>query len=304
MIKICYDYLKEVMNLLDFRINTFLTVCEYMNFTKAAQILCITQPAVSQHIKYLEKIYDTKFFEYEGKKINLTKSGEIFYQTSITIKHDNEYLKEKIIREKLGIQSLKFGATRTIGEFILPSKLHNYLNKNRNMEITMIVENTKELIYKLEHGVIDFALVEGYFIKSEYDYIVYSKEKYICVVGKNYELKKQPRTLEELLQETLIIREKGSGTRDILEKNLERQNLTINDFSKVIEIGNINAIKYLVKNNDGITFLYEIAVKDELEVGTLKKIEIDDLQKSHDFYFIWRKNSAFENVYRQIVNEL
>ena len=188
------------MNLLDFRINTFLTVCEYMNFTKAVQILCITQPAVSQHIKYLEKIYDTKFFEYEGKKINLTKSGEIFYQTAITIKHDNEYLKEKIIQEKLCIQSLKFGATLTIGEFILPSKLHNYLNENKKMKITMIVENTKELLYKLEHGEIDFALVEGYFIKNEYDYVIYSKEKYICVAGKNYKLKKQPYVLEDLLK--------------------------------------------------------------------------------------------------------
>ena len=171
------------------------------------------------------------------------------------------------------------------------------------MKITMIVENTKELLNKLEHGEIDFALVEGYFIKSEYDYVVYSKEKYICVAGKNYKLKKQPHILEDLLQETLIIREKGSGTRDIFEKNLERQNLTLNDFSKVIEIGNINAIKHLVENNNGITSLYEIAVKDELENGTLKKIEIDDLQKNHDFYFIWRKNSAFENLYRELVDE-
>jgi len=101
----------------------------------------------------------------------------------------------------------------------------------------------------------------------------------------------------------LIIREKGSGTRDIFEKNLERQNLTLNDFSKVIEIGNINAIKQLVKNNNGITSLYEIAVKDELENGTLKQIEVDDLQKNHNFYFIWRKNSAFENLYRKLVDE-
>jgi len=289
--------------MLDFRINTFLTVCEYMNFTKAAQILCITQPAVSQHIKYLEKIYDTKLFEYEGKKTNLTKAGQILYQTAITMKHDEEFLKEKIAEEKLGITNLKFGATLTIGEFILPSKIHNYLNKNNNMKITMIVENTKELLYKLEYGEIDFALVEGYFIKSKYDYVIYSKEKYICVAGKNYKLKKQPYKLEDLLQETLIIREKGSGTRDIFEKNLERQNLTLNDFSKVIEIGNINAIKQLVKNNNGITSLYEIAVKDELENGTLKKIEVDDLQKNHDFYFIWRKNSAFENLYRKRVDE-
>ena len=289
--------------MLDFRIDTFLTVCEYMNFTKAAQILCITQPAVSQHIKYLEKTYDTKLFEYEGKKINLTKSGKIFYQTATTMKHDEAYLKEKINQEKLRIKSIKFGATLTIGEFILPTKLHNFLNKNNNMQVTMIVENTKELLNKLEHGNIDFALVEGYFIKSEYDYVVYSKQKYICVAGKNYKLKKQPHILEDLLQETLIVREIGSGTRDIFEKNLERQNLTLNDFNKVLEIGNINAIKHLVENNNGITSLYEIAVKDELERGTLKKIEIDDLQKNYDFYFIWRKNSAFENLYRQLVDE-
>ncbi|MDR3596318.1 LysR family transcriptional regulator [Clostridium sp.] len=289
--------------MLDFRINTFLTVCEYMNFTKAAEILCITQPAVSQHIKYLENTYDTKLFEYEGKKINLTKSGKIFCQTAITMKHDEEYLKEKIEEEKSGIKNIKFGATLTIGEYILPSKLHNYLNNKKNMNVTMIVENTKELLYKLEHGEIDFALVEGYFVKNEYDYVVYSKENYICVAGKNYKFKKQPQVLEDLLGETLIVREKGSGTRDIFEKNLEEQNLTINDFSKVIEIGNINSIKYLVNNNHGITTLYEAAVKEELKNGILQKVEVSDLQKKHHFYFIWRKDSAFEALYLEIFNE-
>ncbi|WP_315071920.1 LysR family transcriptional regulator [uncultured Clostridium sp.] len=289
--------------MLDFRIDTFLAVCKYMNFTKASEALCITQPAVSQHIKYLEKSYDTKFFEYEGKKISLSKSGKIFYETVATMKHDEQYLKEKITQEKLGIRSLKFGATLTIGEFILPSKLSDYLNKNNNMRMTMIVENTEELLNKLEQGEIDFALVEGYFVKNEYDFAVYSREKYICVAGKDYRLKKQSRVLEDLLQETLIIREKGSGTRDIFEKNLEKQNLTLNDFNKVVEIGNINAIKHLVKNNNGITSLYEVAVKDELKDGTLKKIEVEDLQKTHDFYFIWRKNSAFKSLYQEIVKE-
>jgi DNA-binding transcriptional LysR family regulator len=289
--------------MLDFRINTFLTVCEYMNFTKAAEILCITQPAVSQHIKYLETVYNSKLFEYEGKKIRLTKAGKLLYQTSITMKHDEEYLKGKIKEEQLGITSIKFGATLTIGEFILPAKLNSYLNKNKNMKITMIVENTKELLYRLEHGEIDFALVEGYFIKSEYDYVVYSKENYICVTGKNYKLKKQPQVLEDLLGETLIVREKGSGTRDIFEKNLEEQNLTINDFSKVIEIGNINSIKYLVKNNHGITALYEAAVKEELDNESLQKVEVSDLQKNHNFYFIWRKNSTFEELYLEILKE-
>ncbi|RII33059.1 LysR family transcriptional regulator [Clostridium chromiireducens] len=289
--------------MLDFRIDTFLTVCEYMNFTKAAEILCITQPAVSQHIKYLEKAYESKLFEYEGKKIKLTKSGEILYQTAITMKHDEKFLKEKIDEEKLGVKNLKFGATLTIGEFILPLKLHNYLNKNNNMNINMVVGNTKELLKKLEHGEIDFALVEGYFIKSEYDYVIYSKERYICVAGKDYKFKEQPKVLEDLLRETLIVREKGSGTRDIFERNLEEQNLTIKDFNKVIEIGNINTIKSLVKNNNGITAIYEAAVKEELEDGSLQKVEIEDLQRKHCFYFIWRKNSAFEDLYREIFKD-
>jgi DNA-binding transcriptional LysR family regulator len=167
----------------------------------------------------------------------------------------------------------------------------------------MIVGNTEELLHKLEEGEIDFALVEGYFVKNEYDFAVYSREKYICIAGRDYRLKKKPYVLEDLLQETLIIRERGSGTRDIFEKNLEKQNLTISDFNKVIEIGNINAIKCLVKNNNGITALYEIAVKDELKNGTLKKIEVEDLQKTHDFYFIWRKNSTFKSLYQEIVKE-
>lgn len=289
--------------MLDFRVDTFLMVCKYMNFTKAAEVLCITQPAVSQHIRYLEKSYKTKLFEYEGKKIKLTKAGEILYHTAITMKHDEKFLKERIAEEKLGVTNLKFGATLTIGEFILPLKLHNYLNKNRTMNITMIVENTMELLNKLEYGEIDFALVEGYFIKSQYDYAIYSKENYICVAGKEYSFKKQPKVLEDLLCETLILREKGSGTRDIFEKNLEEQNLKVEDFNKVIEVGNINTIKYLVKNNNGITTLYEAAVKEELENGTLQKLEIDDLQKKHCFYFIWKKNSAFEAFYREILKE-
>ena len=290
--------------MLDFRIDTFLTVCKYMNFTKAADELCITQPAVSQHIKYLENSYNTKFFEYEGKKIKLTQSGKIFYQTMSMMKHDEQYLKEQIIQEKSGIRKLRFGATRTIGEFILPPKLSDYLNKNNNINMTMLVGNTEYLLNKLENGEIDFALVEGYFTKNKYDFVVYSREKFVAISSKDYQFKKQPRVLEDLLQETLILREKGSGTRDIFEKNLETQNLTINDFSKVIEIGNINAIKSLVKNNNGITALYEIAVKDELENGTLKKVDIKDLQKSHDFYFIWRKNSSFKNLYQKLAEDL
>lgn len=289
--------------MLDFRINTFLTVCEYMNFTKAAESLCITQPAVSQHIKFLEKSYNTKFFEYEGRKIKLTPSGELFYSTAVTMKHDEDFLKSKLMCQKNNKRSLKFGATLTIGQFILPERLNKFINSNKDIELSMVVKNTSSLLNMLNEGSIDFALVEGYFVKSEYDYEIYSEENFICVCGSSINIKDN-LLLEDLLSENLIVREEGSGTRSILNKNLDEKNLSIHDFKNVIEIGNIDCIKYLIKNNNGITFIYEAAVKNELIRHELKKIDVKDLQTKHDFYFIWRKNSAFSKLYRELSKKL
>lgn len=98
----------------------------------------------------------------------------------------------------------------------------------------------------------------------------------------------------------MIIREAGSGSREILERYLGECNLSINDFTNLIEISNINTIKQLVKNNRGITFMYRIAVEDELRAGLLKEIKISELAIKHDINFVWRKNSDFVDYYRQL----
>jgi DNA-binding transcriptional LysR family regulator len=214
------------------------------------------------------------------------------------------FLREKLTQEKTGQYHLKLGATLTIGEFILPNKLGTFLNQHPDMQITMLVNNTEQLLHQLDAGVLDFVLIEGYFPKNEYSFVPYARKNFVCVAGQNYSFSKQPEILEDLLQEPLIIRETGSGTRDIFEKNLERQNLLLNDFSKLIEIGNIATIKKLVAHNLGVTALYEIAVKEELANGSLIKIPIADLQHSHDFYFVWRKNSVFSDFYKNLASSL
>lgn len=289
--------------MLDYRINTFLRVCELMNFTKAAKELSITQPAVSQHIHYLEELYDTKFFEFKGKKIELTNAGKLFYKTAKTMKNDETYLKDFIHQQTEGIKKLKFGATLTIGQFALPVKLNKFLISKPDIEIDMIVANTEELLSKLESGNIDFAILEGYFNKRDYDYEVFSLEDFICVSSNQSKIRSQVKSIEDLFEYKLIVREKGSGTRDILEKNLQGKNLLIHDFNQIMEIGNINVIKYLVEENHGITFIYETAVKEELDRGILKKIRIKDFKINHNFYFIWRKNSVFGDIFREIAKE-
>ncbi|MFV0516845.1 MAG: LysR substrate-binding domain-containing protein [Aminipila sp.] len=286
--------------MLDFRIETFITVCDLMNFTKAAEKLNITQPAVSQHIKYLEELYGVKLFQFNGKKINITESGKLLLNTAITMKHDEIHLKENLKAQQEKNQTLNFGATLTIGEFLMPEKLAAIIKEKENVLINMLIANTKELLEKLDNGTIDFAIVEGYFAKNDYDHKIFSKEKYAAVCSPNHKFQKFPQKVEDLFVETLITREEGSGTREILERSLESRNLSLNDFKRKVEISNINVIKELVKNDCGISFLYEAAVKEELESGLIKKIELRDMNVEHDMTFIWRKNSVFASYYCEL----
>ena len=286
--------------MMDYRLDTFLAVCKNMNFTKTAEMLNITQPAVSQHIHYLENFYGVKLFSYAGKKLYLTNAGDILYQSAITMKHDDLYLREMMNDSNKRKNKLIFGATLTIGEFVMAEHIKSYLNLYPDAEVRMIVGNTRELLERLSIGEIDFALVEGNYAKKKYDYLVYSQERYIPVCSKHYTFQREPKILKDLLSERIILREYGSGTRKILENNLEYRNLEIKDFRNKVEIGGVNALKSLVAFGLGITFLYEAAVKKELEKGIIREIKLEDFQISHDFAFIWNKGSIFSESYREI----
>lgn len=284
--------------MLDFRIDTFLAVCKFMNFTKASQYLNITQPAVSGHIRYLEEYYNVKLFVYLGKKMQLTNEGKILLDVATTLKHDDIFLKNKLNNLSLK-QELIFGATLTVGEYIMPRVIDQLLNDNQNMMIKMQVANTSDLLKMINEGKLDFALVEGYFNKLEYDYRRFCQDQYICVAAADFPVT-IVKDISELFKYNLIIRENGSGSREIIERWLKERNLNISDFSNIIEISNINMIKRLVNNDHGITFIYKAAVQNELQTGQLKQIVVDGLAINHDINFIWRKNSVFNDYYEEL----
>jgi DNA-binding transcriptional LysR family regulator len=295
---------QEVIGMLDFRMDTLIAVCKDMSFTKAAEKLNITQPAVSQHIRHLEENYGIKIFQYEGRKLRLTAEGQTLLNAVTTIKHDDLFLREQLQEMKHERRNLTFGTTLTIGEFVMPERLASYLSKYPDTSIRMIVANTSGLLEKLNNGEIDFAVIEGYFTKSEYDYLQYSREKYIPVCSRDYRFRGKHDTIEDLLTERLIVREPGSGTREILERILGEKNISIQDFEKLVEISNMNAIKSLTKANCGITFLYEAAARAEITEGSLKEIRLKEYDVTHDFTFVWRKGSRYSERYFELFEQL
>lgn len=282
--------------MLDYRIYTFLAVCRNMSFTKAADELNITQPAVSQHIKYLEDMYNTRLFSFNGKKMSITNEGRVLLNAATTMLHDSIHLRETLSAIKGEKKKLSFGATLTVGEYIVPYHMDKIIEKFGAEDINIKIANTNELLEDINSGSVDFALVEGYFEKSEYDYLTYSSEPYIAVAG----IKLPEQSIEELLNYRIIVREEGSGTRAIFENVLSAHNLRVDDFAGKLEINNIGAIKSLVANGTGISFIYKRAVEKELNDNSIFEVKIKDFSVNYNFTFVWRKNSIYADYYREV----
>lgn len=291
--------------MLDFRTDTFLTVCQTMNFTAAAKQLNITQPAVSQHIHFLEEQYNTSLFIYRNKQLFLTHSGEILRKHLLTMKNDEKNIKEELKSNFTGIETLSIGVTMTIGEYAIVDKLADFLIQHPQINIHIHYGNTFQLLKLLDDGQISMAIVEGNYPKEKYTHKKYSTENYIavCAASHNF-ITGSPHTINDLVCERLLVREEGSGTRNILEQSLIARGIHISDFIHYTEVENMHTIISLLIKDCGITFLYQIAVENELESGILKEISLDDFKMQHDFDIIWEKHSIYTDKYLSICEEL
>lgn len=289
--------------MLDYRIDTFLTVCETLNYTKAAQLLNLTQPAVSQHIHSLEKKYNVTLFFIEGKHMHLTPQGELLRQTALAFSNDEKIMAARM-QEGRHQLPLYIGATVTIGEFVLPVPLARLLEQEPELEIHLTVANTAELLGRLRDGSIHLALVEGFFNSAFYDSMPYSTEEFIPVCSSRHVFTKEPHCLQDLRGERLLLRENGSGTRLLLEKGLELQNDSISAYPNRMEVNSMYAILQLLLADAGISFLYRPAVAEALQNHRLREIHLQDLRLTHNFTFIWNKGSIFAEQYRQLCRQL
>lgn len=294
------------VQMLDNRLQTFLTLCETCNYTETAQKLNMTQPAVTQHIQFLENYYQVTLISGKGKNFSLTEEGKALQEYVRTLKANSERILPLLHRIKNKINPLNFGATLTIGEYMIPPILYQIFKEDPEINISMFVENTHILQKKLWDGKIDFALIEGHINQNEIEVKLISNETFIGVCSPENKIASKATNLGELLNQNIILREPGSGTRDVLEQALYNQNFSIRDFNRKIEIGNMNVIKELCHRNIGITFMYREATKKEISQGYLKEIPIENFKISHPFNFVYLKNcpdkSQIEYWYEKIIN--
>ncbi|MCD7946928.1 MAG: LysR family transcriptional regulator [Oscillospiraceae bacterium] len=283
--------------MIDFRHKTFLALCRIGSYTKTAEHLGITQPAVSQHIKYLEQQYGGALFSRHGKRISRTQRGERLYEFVRTVDADSSYLRQSLLGLDTQKNTLAFGATLSIGEYVMPQIMVEMLQKRPDEMLHMQVGNTQALLGKLQAGEIQFALLEGFFHKADYDWRLFSSEDFIAVCAPQSPLAGREVQLSDILTQRLFIREDGSGTREVVAQILQEHSHTLESFEDLCVIGNMNALKELVQNNLGITFLYAVAAQRELAAGTLQQINIRDFTVRRAFHFVFLKDSRHKEEY-------
>lgn len=279
------------------KLYTFLTLCQTMNYRLAAEQLHLSQPAVTKQIQSLEQSLQTKLFYYDGHTLHKTENCLLLERYAISQRYQFEELQLAIAGKKR--LKLRIGATKTIGDYVLIDAIKNYLSYSSH-ELSLVVDNTKHLLQMLDENRLDFAVIEGTFSKTKYDSYLLRMEPFVGICAKNSPLCGKHIGLEELLSETIIVREEGSGTRRIFEERLLAFGYELSDFFREVSISSFVSIKALVSEGIGISFLYHSVVSNEENIGTFT---VDGLTEPHAFHVVYTRNTNAKKYSEQFLGK-
>ncbi|WP_105956427.1 LysR family transcriptional regulator [Apilactobacillus quenuiae] len=284
--------------MLDQRYITFQILSKTKSYTKTAKKLFVTQPAVTQQIKSLENELKLKLVKYKQPKLEITEDGQKLAEFISNIDvQSNKFIHK--LKETPKKRKLVFGSTRSVAIFMTPNIIKKLEPQFHNVEC--IVTNTDEILKMIDNGKIDFAILEGNFDKQKYSYHIIKNEQFICVAGKDNPLSGHKQfAIQEILNQNLLLREVGSGTRFIFANWLESLNITENDFNKVINVNEPTVINYLLQNGLGISFMYKSLAEKEIKAEHLKEIKIKGLDIVRPINLVALKS----NYFNEIINSL
>jgi DNA-binding transcriptional LysR family regulator len=270
---------------------TFIAVAHTKNYTKAANLMNITQPAVSQHIKFLEEYYQVTLFYQKNRQMKLSEEGEILLQYATETDRLSKIVKARLAN-KAGIsKKYHLGATLTIGGYVLPEIIGAYKKEHENLDVMLQVENTEAIIKKLYAGDIDLGVIEGLFNKKRVCYIKLKDDELVLAVSVNHPFADRESVgIDEVLSDRLILREKGSGTRMVFEDYLQQAGCRLDEQSIYMEIGDITAIVSLVESNLGCTVISKEVLKWPVGHKTIRIVPIINFQMLREFNFIFLAN--------------
>lgn len=272
----------------DFRLKVFYTVAKRLNFTKAAEELLISQPAVTKHIKELESGFKLALFDRRGNRVLLSPAGEVLLKHTESIQEiyrQMEFDLNQLNQSFKGV--LHVGSSTSITQYILPPLLARFHGIHQEVKVELLSGNTEQIEQALLNKKIEMGIIEGKSKRREIQYTPFLKDEIVLVCSsKNAWTKKEEIKPESLKKIPLLLREPGSGTLEVIADALKQKGVRLSDLTVEMQLGSTEAIKSYLQHSDCMAFLSLHAILRELQNGTLKIIEIKKLPIHRNFYFI------------------
>lgn len=260
----------------DRRLKVFHTVARLLNFTKAADALHMTQPAVTFQIRQLEEHFNTRLFDRTHNRVSLTEAGQRVYGFADRIFELYDEM-ENAIRELTGDVSgiVTLGASTTIAEYMLPFLLGDFKAQNPDVNIRLKVSNTEGIVSMVENNVIDLGIVEASVNNKNLQVDVCRMDKLVAIMPPSHELASlDTASPSELVSFPFICREEGSGTREVINDYLH-EHVAGEELNICLELGSPEAIKGAVEAGMGVSIMSLSTVAKELKLGSLKAVALN-----------------------------
>ncbi len=277
----------------------FMTVAECGKMRKAAELLYISQPSVSQAIRELEEYYNVKLFERISQKLHITEEGTLLlsHAQHIVDSFENMELDMKNIGKSTKI---RIGGSVSIGTYLMNDIIERLENKVQNIDTFVTINNTFEIENMICKSELDVAIVEGIIKSPDIIKIPFCKDELVMVVGKTHPFyNKKKLNLSDLEGQSLLSREPGSSDRNQFEQFLSDHNINV---IKKWTCTNTEAIKNAVINGKGIAILSKMLIKDECEKGLLKILDFKNVSIKRQVKLIYHKNKYISNPIEELID--
>ena len=289
--------------MVDFRLYSLIKIAETGSYTKAAELLSLSQPAVSQHIRQLEEQLDIVIFEHAHNRFSLTPEGEIVLKYARRMVALENNMLQKLKNEREQIRSLNVGITHTAESSTIIEALAAYFEPFGDLNMKILTNVTDNLYTMLKNYEIDFAFVDGRISDPDLKYRMLDTDCLVLAVPPQHPLSSRSMvTLDQLRKERLILRLPDSSTRKLFTASLQSQGLMMRDFNIAMEIDSIASIKELIRNGFGVSVLAKSACAGELKKGTLKTLSIENMSMMREISIACHRDFEHQDMLEGIVH--
>lgn len=291
---------------MNLKLKTLIAVNELGSFTKAAEYLSLTQPAVSQQIKALEMDFNITIFDKRKKKLELTEEGTLLLRYAKRIELLTENLTNNFTLMKKNLQiknSLVIGITHTLESNIIARAIAAYSAENDAFHIRIVSDSIKNIYQKMKTYEIDVCIIPGKINDKNFSFISLDEDALeVAVSNENLLSNKTSLSLDDLKDQPLILRSKTSDTRLLFESHLATHNDDISNYNVILELDNVEVIKDLVKENFGLSILPRKSCLRELKKNKFKLLKIEDLIMTRQISMYFHKDFSYTKELKRIIN--